>query len=141
MDDDAAVAVILIVGFLLLAVFYALPTFIAFKRQHEYRWIIFAINMFFGPTGLGWLIALIWACYPKEKSFADPVLGNPTGLGSRNSGDTLGEVRASSDRSYERRPSAQSALDAIDRLAALAEKGVITAEEFAEKKANLLSHV
>ena len=139
--DDIATNIGIIIGVLLVILVYGLPSFIAFYRRHEFRWIIFAINIFFGPTGLGWLIALVWAIYPKNKSLADPVLGNPTGLGNRNSGNTLGEIRQNADKVYKGAQSSTSALDSLDRLAALAEKGVITSEEFAEKKARLLSHI
>ena len=139
--NDIATTIGIIIGLLLVILVYGLPAFIAFYRRHEFRWIILAINIFFGPTGLGWLIALIWAIYPKDKSLADPVFGNPTGLGNRNSGNTLGEIRQNADKVHKGAKSSASALDSLDRLAALAEKGVITSEEFAEKKARLLSHI
>ena len=40
---------------------YFVPTFIAFRRGHRNRWIIFLINLVFGVTVLGWIGALIWA--------------------------------------------------------------------------------
>jgi len=138
MDTDT---IGLLVVVTLLLFLYALPTFIAFWRQHEYRWIIFAINVVMGATGLGWLIALVWAIYPGNKSLADPILGNPTGLDGRNVGHTLGEVSASADQSRDQQLGTTSALDSLDRLAALAEKGIITSDEFEKKKASLLCHI
>lgn len=137
---DTETIVFIVVGILLLLL-YGLPTFIAFSRQHEFRWIIFAINLVLGASGVGWLVALVWAIYPKNKSLADPLLGNPTGLGSRNVGHTLGEVSASADQSRDQQLGSASALDALDRLAALAEKGIITPDEFEKKKASLLCHI
>ncbi len=133
-----------IVGVLLLVLVYFLPTYIAFNRKHEFKWIIFAINLVMGASGLGWLIAFVWAVWPQNKSIADPLLGNPTGTGNRNSGHTMGEVRASAARSQGRpAPGADSAsaLHALDKLADLAAKGVISHEEFAQKKSELLSQV
>jgi hypothetical protein len=133
-----------IVGGLLLVLLYFLPTYIAFNRNHEYKWIIFAINAVMGASGLGWLIAFVWAVWPQDKSIADPVLGNPTGTGRRNAGHTMGEVRASAAQSRGRpAPGANSvsALEALDKLAELAAKGIISHEEFAQKKADLLSQV
>jgi hypothetical protein len=33
-----------IIGVALLTLLYFLPTYIAFKRNHDHKWIIFAIN-------------------------------------------------------------------------------------------------
>src|SRR5208283_4753303 len=84
------------------ACFFLLPTFIAFKRDHSFKWVIFAINVVLGASGLGWLIAFVWAVYPQEKSLADPLIGNPTGIGTRNAGHTLGEVAAGNAQSHGR---------------------------------------
>ena len=138
MDTDAITILVVVI---VLALTYGLPSFIAFKRQHEYRWIIFGINIVAGATGLGWLIAFVWAVYPTNKSLADPVLGNPTGLDGRNAGHTLGEVSASAGQSGDQPLQTASALDALDKLALLAEKGIITPDEFEKKKASLLCHI
>ena len=42
-----------------------LPSFIAFKRKHTYRWLILLLNIF-GLTGLAWLCAFIWSIWPKD---------------------------------------------------------------------------
>ena len=44
-------------GFLL----YLTPTFIAFGRRHPNRWVILALNICLGGTGIVWLGCLIWA--------------------------------------------------------------------------------
>lgn len=46
---------------LLVILLYLIPTFIAFNRGHRNRWVIMIINVVFGGTVLGWLIALVWA--------------------------------------------------------------------------------
>jgi len=139
MDSTAAGIVAIVIAALLLAWLFLLPTYIAFKRQHAFKWIIFAINVVLGASGLGWLVALVWAIYPQGKSIADPVLGNPTGLGSRNVGHTLADVRAA--QSPGQPGGATTALDVLERLDALAKKGVISDLEFEGKKAELLRHV
>ena len=126
-------AVAFIIAVILVAFIYFLPTFVAFKRQHEYRWVIFGINFIAGLTMIGWLVAFIWAVFPRERSLADPVLGNPIGTGNRNVGHTIGEVNAAI--------SSVPSLEAIERLAALLERKLITEEEFARKKAELLKKV
>ena len=56
---------------LFLFALYLLPTFIAFSRDHRNRWIIFIVNIVFGATVLGWLIALVWAMNKVD----DPIKG------------------------------------------------------------------
>ena len=51
-------------------------------------------------TVLLWLAAIIWAVYPAEKSLIDPVVGNPTGTGYRNAGDTIGSAQYGAERGY-----------------------------------------
>ncbi len=41
---------------------YFLPTVIALSRGHLSALAIFLINLFFGWTLIGWLVALIWSC-------------------------------------------------------------------------------
>lgn len=142
--SDATFGALIIIGIILAACLYCLPTLIAFNRGHAYRWPIFGLNLFLGASGLGWLIALVWAMYPQNRSLADPILGNPTGTGTRNVGDTLGEMRASMSPSEAAGPRSErsvAAMDALSKLATLAEKGRITDEEFNTKKAELLSQI
>jgi Na+/proline symporter len=46
---------------LLAVLIYMLPTIFAFNKGHRNRWVIMIINIVFGLTLLGWLIAIIWA--------------------------------------------------------------------------------
>jgi cytoskeletal protein RodZ len=68
-----------------------LPGYLANKRKHPYRWIIWALALtapvFFGVT---WFIALIWVLWPQDKNIIDPVV---QGLGGnqRTTGDTISE--------------------------------------------------
>ena len=64
-SDDAAAGV---VGLLLLLVllvaglaFYFLPTLIAISRSHHQWGAITVINLFFGWTFIGWVVALAWS--------------------------------------------------------------------------------
>lgn len=40
---------------------YFVPSIAAFKRQMPNRFAIFLVNLFFGWTVVGWVVALIWA--------------------------------------------------------------------------------
>jgi hypothetical protein len=50
-----------IVWLLIVIPLYFLPGFIAFRRKHRNRVAILVINIFLGLTGIGWIVALIWA--------------------------------------------------------------------------------
>jgi len=40
---------------------YFIPTFVAFSRKHQFKWLIFLINFFTGFTFFGWVGSLVWA--------------------------------------------------------------------------------
>jgi hypothetical protein len=78
-SDTEAFKVLVIVALGLLAlVAYLLPTLIAFFRRHHYRWIICAINIVTGATGVGYFVALVWAIWPRRTGLADPFINDPT---------------------------------------------------------------
>ena len=54
---------LLIIG----AVLYFLPTIIVLARGRKDGCGIFLVNLIFGLTGIGWLIALIWALTGEGK--------------------------------------------------------------------------
>jgi hypothetical protein len=139
----AFIAMAIIVGLLV----YLVPTFIAFKRGHAYRWVILAINVFGAWTGLGWLAIMIWAVWPSEQSAIDPIISNVTGIGSRNTGDTLGSVHYSKERGYRHEvdrmvssdsPLTERQLSQLARLGNLKEQGILTEAEFAAEKTRVL---
>ncbi len=72
-NDDSMVWLVILGLFLIviIALVYFLPTIVAFSRRHRNRWIILAINLVFGATLLGWVLALIWA--PNKVD--DPIKG------------------------------------------------------------------
>lgn len=57
--NGAGVVFALIVGILL--GIYFLPTTIADNKRHKNTTSIFVVNLFFGCTLIGWVIALVWA--------------------------------------------------------------------------------
>ena len=46
---------------------YFLPWIIAMRRCHPNRVAICIVNCFFGWIGVGWIIALIWACLAIDR--------------------------------------------------------------------------
>ena len=57
----------------ILVLIYFLPSTIANGRGHPRRETITFINIFFGWTVIGWLVALIWA---QRDSFSDALRAN-----------------------------------------------------------------
>lgn len=51
--------------------FFSIPTIVAFSRRHRNRWAILVLNLAFGVTLIGWVIALIWALNKVD----DPIKG------------------------------------------------------------------
>lgn len=70
--------IVLLLIFAIVSCVYFAPTIIAVIRKHHYKWVIFAINLIFGLSGMGYLIALIWAVWPKETTVGDAVVNDVT---------------------------------------------------------------
>lgn len=91
MDGFFAVAlgVLLVAGIIALLL---MPGFIAFRRENPYKWIIGIVGVT-SPIFLGasWLVAIIWAAWPSNRSLIDPIVDSPTGSG-KNTGDAIGNV-------------------------------------------------
>ena len=66
-----------LLGVLCIAIFF-LPTIVAFNRNHTYKWPIFGINLVLGGTGIGYLVALVWAIWPRQTSLVDLVKNDLT---------------------------------------------------------------
>jgi hypothetical protein len=47
---------------LAIPLFYFLPLLVAIVRHHRAKLAIFVTNLLLGITGVGWIVALIWAC-------------------------------------------------------------------------------
>ncbi len=54
------IVVLILIGVIAFVVHF-LPTFVAGSRHVTNFWWIFLINLFFGWTLIGWVIALVWA--------------------------------------------------------------------------------
>ena len=56
-----------IIALMALAVLHFAPTFVAVWRKHPNRIAIFVINLLFGWTIIGWIVALIWSLSPPRE--------------------------------------------------------------------------
>lgn len=52
---------------MIVAILYFLPTAIAAQKKHLNSTAIFAANLIFGWTGIGWCICLIWSLMNSQK--------------------------------------------------------------------------
>jgi len=50
---------------IMLLIIYFIPTMLACKRGCIAQSQIFLVNLFFGWTAVGWIVALIWANSPN----------------------------------------------------------------------------
>lgn len=72
------VSVIVFAVIMAIAILVALiPFFIANYRDHRYRWVILVLCLF-APAGIPWLIAMVWAVWPQDRSALSPI-ASPTG--------------------------------------------------------------
>ncbi len=124
----------IIIGAALIAIYFV-PTFIAYRRDHAFKGVIFAINFVLGLSGIGYLVALVWAIWPQEKSILDPILGNPTGLGVRNVGDTFGSKKVGEVRGEVQE---KDMTVELEKIANLLKEGHLTREEYDSMKKKII---
>lgn len=55
-------AILLMAAAILVPIIYGLPTYIAYRREHDQKLPIAIINVFLGWTLIGWVVALAMAC-------------------------------------------------------------------------------
>jgi hypothetical protein len=124
-----------IIGLILLYVVFWFPSIVAKRRGHAYTSIIQVLNIAAAFTGLTWFIAAAWAIFPSEKSLIDPVVGNPTGLGRRNAGDTMGAAEQGLGRgkAFEEETDKQ-----IQNLIDMRAMGLLSDDEFLKAKRKVL---
>jgi len=60
------ILVLILIGFGAFFIHF-LPTMIAGSRHAANFWWIFVINLFFGWTLIGWVIALVWALQDRPR--------------------------------------------------------------------------
>ncbi|MGE0047300.1 MAG: superinfection immunity protein [Hyphomonadaceae bacterium] len=80
---DTGLAALVLAAILIALCAFFVPSWIAFQRRHEYRWIILALNIGAGWSGVGWLGALVWALWPRNRALAEPIFGDATGIPPR----------------------------------------------------------
>ena len=67
LDSTTTVLMLIAVVFI-----YMLPTLIAFGREHRRRMDVTVVNILFGWTLIGWLLAIVWALRnPTERQASE----------------------------------------------------------------------
>jgi GYF domain 2/Superinfection immunity protein len=74
-DASALVTVLFILGTAI--ALYMIPSAIAFYREHHYKWVILALNVFGGWTAVAYIVALVWAVWPRRTALTEPFYGDP----------------------------------------------------------------
>ncbi len=58
-----------IIGSMLVMGLYYVPSYVAAARGHQNTVPILLVNLLFGSTGFGWIVALIWACMSVQPRY------------------------------------------------------------------------
>lgn len=114
-------------------IMYLIPTIVAFRRQHPNRWVIGALNLALGGTGIVWLGCLVWACGAVHKSAE---------AGGSDGGESGLNVFANDVQKVElvdRPIVATEEVARLERLKQLLDAQAITKDEFDLLKAKVLS--
>ncbi|UZE49812.1 superinfection immunity protein [Rhodopseudomonas sp. P2A-2r] len=130
------------------AVVYVIPSVVAFRKSHPNRWIIFAINMAFGATVIGWIGALVWSMQAVHLS------NQPGGSNGGESGlnlfvNDVQQVRIVADApapiptyaAPEAPIDIREAVVELDRLKVLRQDGNLTQQQFDALRDVLLRRV
>jgi hypothetical protein len=73
--DSSASVVVTLFCLAIFLFFYFIPTIIALVREHHQSLAIFILNFMLGWSGLGWVLALIWACTAVNRQPTAPWSG------------------------------------------------------------------
>ena len=129
--DGPFIAFVLLMAVVLFGI-YPIPTYVAFSRSHPNRWVILALNLCLGGTGIVWVGCLIWATMRIHlPADATSSRGGESGLNIFANDLVRVRVESSDARSgYV----CQDDLERLERLKRLFDEGVIDADQFARMK-------
>ena len=96
--DKVIIGIGMVIAGVICLLIYIIPTIIAFNRNHHFKLVILAINIIFGVTGIGYLIALVWAVWPEKTAIVDLVTND---LISAKNNQQLYMGRGENARAYD----------------------------------------
>lgn len=118
---------IIILLYLIAGAIYLIPSIVAFRRGHPNRWLILALNVTFGGTGIGWLGCLVWAFHAAH------ITKDPEGSHGGESGLNL-TVNDPMRIAFDPAPRPVSSIDdrigQLERLKHLSDNAVIDQADF-----------
>jgi len=112
---------------------YFTPGIVATMRKHPSVLAIWACNFFLGWTVVGWIVTLIWALGRAFNASPQNIVVTQVNA------PVAAPPRADSVAPSKLTP--QQVSEQIDGLVALKEKGYVTEDEFAQKKAEILARL
>lgn len=115
---------------------YPIPTYVAFSRGHPNRWVILALNLCLGGTGIVWLGCLIWATMRVHLP-ADDASSKGGESGLNIFANDVVRVRVETNELSNPGPP-QDELSRLERLKRLLDEGAIDADQFARMKSQVL---
>lgn len=130
---------------LLLAIVF-IPTFVAFRRNHPNRWVVFVVNLAVGGTVIGWFAVLIWALHYAHKS-EHGSNGGESGLNIFINDTKSVRIEPVMNRpsppeapTPDRFDDKNAAVAKLRRLKTLFDDGAISSTEYAALKQPILNH-
>lgn len=100
MNDPVLVGLAIVFAVIICIALYLLPTIIAFRRIHHYKWIICATNILLGLTIVGYFAALIWAIWPRQNALPSANINDPP-LDPNQEGNAVNDPMGDSNNSSE----------------------------------------
>lgn len=65
LNIEIGIGILIVLAIILSLIIYFLPSIIAKVRNHSHNLAIFFLNLFTGGTGVGWIVAFVWAFIDK----------------------------------------------------------------------------
>lgn len=142
-NSDDAVVLTLLGMFVIIALVYAMPTFVAFSRAHPNRWAILVVNLCFGATLIGWLVSLIWAMNAIHRSRSGSN-GGESGLNVFVNDERKVRLDPPTSPRREEAGSSQATNDLVEQLTKLVilrKEGAITEVEYDRLRRRILDSI
>lgn len=118
---------------------FLIPSIVAYRRNHHYKWIIVGINLILGVTGIGWLVAFVWAVWPKKETPLFGVFISDPSTNNIEAGKKIYTQIGQQVAQYKSKSlSPIESVELLKKYGELKNNGLISEKEFEQKKKELL---